>query len=446
MKVLPLCLVCVLFLCPSSGLSLIPMVCKGQRFCCPVPSGAVSPCGIDLGRGKCADPAVEGLYTPVPSFAQPFEQICFCSSPWYGADCGRCRGPNCPAPLNQPRVRRDFSSMSTDDQNSFVAVLAALKQETGVYTARHPNGTWEDMNTYDAHAATHWFVAENNPAGLDYAHNGPALLPWHRGQSVYFEDELVLHGLPLTFGLPYWSWEVAGTADTLFQPNAFGTTDPVTHQITQGHFRTWRVWNGSATNTPLTRCLGCNAETNKLPTEEDAQRTVQLDKYDSWPWDAYTAMLSFRAAAEGHVRSASSQLAHAMHNLVHMWINGTISVVPQAAADPVFWLLHANLDRLFELWITLHPGALFRPWGYAAPGHNAADAAVYLFPPMPLRRCFQGAQSWGYEYEARPTGQLDQKLVLGLTLGLGIPGLIIAIVLIACICVRRQKGGEFVAH
>ena len=40
------------------------------------------------------------------------------------------------------------------------------------------------------------------------------------------------------------------------------------------------------------------------------------------------------------------------HNLVHMWFNRRMSNVPIAPADPMFWMHHAEIDRLW--WI---PGA-----------------------------------------------------------------------------------------
>jgi tyrosinase len=47
--------------------------------------------------------------------------------------------------------------------------------------------------------------------------------------------------------------------------------------------------------------------------------------------------------------------------------------------DPVFWLHHCNLDRLWSAWQALHSppsgqSAAFLPQGGAAPGHNLHDA------------------------------------------------------------------------
>jgi hypothetical protein len=44
------------------------------------------------------------------------------------------------------------------------------------------------------------------------------------------------------------------------------------------------------------------------------------------------------------------------HNDVHNWCNGTITSPPTAAYDPIFWLLHANVDRLWDTWQMNHTG------------------------------------------------------------------------------------------
>jgi hypothetical protein len=53
----------------------------------------------------------------------------------------------------------------------------------------------------------------------------------------------------------------------------------------------------------------------------------------------------------------TSALEANAHNDVHNWCNGTISSPPTAAQDPIFWLLHANVDRLWNLWQATHNGA-----------------------------------------------------------------------------------------
>ena len=46
-----------------------------------------------------------------------------------------------------------------------------------------------------------------------------------------------------------------------------------------------------------------------------------------------------------------------LHNQVHVWVGGTMSEIPLAAFDPVFWAHHTMIDRLWALWQLAHPEA-----------------------------------------------------------------------------------------
>ena len=58
------------------------------------------------------------------------------------------------------------------------------------------------------------------------------------------------------------------------------------------------------------------------------------------------------------------------HNGVHNWCNGTISNPDTAPQDPIFWLLHANIDYIWNTWQATHngvpllsgPNAVLDPW------------------------------------------------------------------------------------
>jgi hypothetical protein len=64
-----------------------------------------------------------------------------------------------------------------------------------------------------------------------------------------------------------------------------------------------------------------------------------------------------------------------VHGSVHIWVGGLMSSPGTAAADPIFWMHHANLDRLWWVWQTT-PGnagknpplsgasAVMDPWTY----------------------------------------------------------------------------------
>ncbi|KAL4748038.1 hypothetical protein BDW72DRAFT_196173 [Aspergillus terricola var. indicus] len=52
-----------------------------------------------------------------------------------------------------------------------------------------------------------------------------------------------------------------------------------------------------------------------------------------------------------------------LHNNVHGWVggdyNGHMSQIPVATFDPLFWLHHCNIDRIFALWQALNPDKWF---------------------------------------------------------------------------------------
>ncbi|KAL9011382.1 MAG: hypothetical protein Q9173_003766 [Seirophora scorigena] len=57
-----------------------------------------------------------------------------------------------------------------------------------------------------------------------------------------------------------------------------------------------------------------------------------------------------------------------MHNAIHMLVGngGHMSNIPYSSFDPIFWLHHANVDRLFALWQAIYPNATVTPQVNAA--------------------------------------------------------------------------------
>jgi tyrosinase len=60
-----------------------------------------------------------------------------------------------------------------------------------------------------------------------------------------------------------------------------------------------------------------------------------------------------------------------VHNSGHGWVGGSMGIVATAPADPVFWMHHAELDRIWAQWQTTHAGqnptlagaaAIMDPW------------------------------------------------------------------------------------
>jgi len=86
-----------------------------------------------------------------------------------------------------------------------------------------------------------------------------------------------------------------------------------------------------------------------------------------------------------------------MHNLVHMWVGGSMTPFT-SPNDPVFWLHHCYVDRLWSDWQILHPDqvAYLPREGAPIKGHNLYDA----MPPWTVRPV-DVLSTWdhGYHYD-----------------------------------------------
>ncbi|MFG2823462.1 tyrosinase family protein [Kitasatospora sp. NPDC048365] len=96
------------------------------------------------------------------------------------------------------------------------------------------------------------------------------------------------------------------------------------------------------------------------------QRGVPGAAGDHLPTQAVIDGLQHRRTYTGF----TSHLETDAHNNVHNWCNGTISDPMTATQDPIFWLLHANVDRVWDHWQLTHSGrpslagtdAVLDPW------------------------------------------------------------------------------------
>lgn len=66
--------------------------------------------------------------------------------------------------------------------------------------------------------------------------------------------------------------------------------------------------------------------------------------------------LASTAEVNALIRNASlsydefTQLLEGFHDEVHRWVGGTMGIIGVAPADPMFWMHHANVDRIWAAW------------------------------------------------------------------------------------------------
>ncbi len=291
--------------------------------------------------------------------------------------------------LANPAIRQQYTQ----------GVMLLKREFTGPTTASLGiAGPSRPVSTYDLFVVWHHTAMSTltppTQGDRNAAHRGPVFCPWHRFMLYQLELNFQRVLNDPTFGLPYWDWAADGEGSpteqrrsALWAANALGgsgspvRTGPFRYNAANANSFRVRIEanvNGQLVqvNRGLRRALG--SQISALPATTDTQGVVTMTPYDTAPWD--TSSSGFRNRLEGWAPPA----APALHNRVHVWVGG--DMLPSSSPnDPVFYLNHCNVDRLWEAWLTQH-GRSYAP-AQSAPsalrGHRINDQMDSLIsPPM----------------------------------------------------------------
>lgn len=230
----------------------------------------------------------------------------------------------------------------------------------------------------------------------DPAHGGPAFLPWHREYLRRFELELQKVDSRVT--IPYWNWlrdrspnSAPFTADFMG-----GNGRRRDGRVMDGPFAfSTGEWDLNVRVFPrrprfLTRSIMPDL---RLPNRRQIVRALRRTPYDVRPWNfGSDPRKSFRADLEGR------------HNAVHVWVGGEM-VTATSPNDPIFFMHHAMIDRLWAIWQKRHPDERYRPFRGGPKGHNLKDPMWpwrrESDPPTPRSVLDHHSLGYRYAYEGR---------------------------------------------
>ena len=316
-------------------------------------------------------------------------------------------------------MRKNQATLTAGEKSAFVNAVLELKRRPSVLqSGNRSRSRYDDF--VEVHVDAMDVMMMNQPS---WAHLGPAFGPWHRVLLRQFELELQQIDGNVT--IPYWDWtqrNARSRTSSLWRNDLLGpdgrTSGPQAGKVMTGPFAfdagnwTIRVKDRPSDPDYLVRRLGRTADARTLPAASDVTAALTVVPYDTAPWEDSRRDPNNPALWQGF----RIRLEINLHNLVHRWVGGTM-VEMSSPNDPVFWLHHCNIDRLWAEWQRRHPEqAPYLPSTGAPTGQNLNEPMIFHAPgePAPWREIFTPAdvldnRALGVSYDTDPALRVAGK-------------------------------------
>ena len=228
------------------------------------------------------------------------------------------------------RIRKNANALTPGERDRFVAAFAQLNNQ-GL-------GRFADFRNMHTDVSS------------PQAHGAPGFLPWHRAYLLDLEREL--QAIDPSVALPYWRFDQA--APNIFKLDFLGVSD----------------------------AIGTVGFSNTNPLQfwkTDGVQGINRRPFFSTGTAPPGLLNETQTLALGAQYSAFRSMEGNPHGSAHTSFGGSISDIGTAAKDPLFFLLHCNVDRLWAKWqrkngrFDATQPASFHNSGGNPIGHNLPD-------------------------------------------------------------------------
>lgn len=199
------------------------------------------------------------------------------------------------------RIRKDANTLTVGERDRFLAAFATLNSQGA--------GRFVDFRNMHTNA------------GSPEAHSRPGFLPWHRAYLLDLEREL--QRIDPSVALPYWRFDKP--APKVFSREFLGVADDI------------GTVEFSASN-PLQFWV------------TDGQPGVNRRPFFDTATESASVISETETLALGTTFRAFRAMEGSPHASAHGSFGGSIGSIGTAARDPLFFLLHCNVDRLWAKW------------------------------------------------------------------------------------------------
>ncbi|OXB75540.1 UNVERIFIED_CONTAM: hypothetical protein H355_006136 [Colinus virginianus] len=422
--------------------------------CCPDYFPVFGPgsdqCGVSTGRGRCVQVTVDSR-PHGPQYIHDgrddreqwpirfFNQTCRCNGNFSGYNCGSCRpgwtGPTCTQRINI--VRRNLLDLSTEERRRFVNALHQAKvtihPDIVIATRRReeifgPDGNtpqFENISIYNYFVWSHYYSVRKTFLGagqqsferVDFSHEGPAFVTWHRYHLLQLERDM--------------QWRVL--CESIEDYDSLGT---ICNSTEGGPIRRNPAGNVAR---PMVQ---------RLPEPEDVALCLEVGIFDTPPFYSNSTD-SFRNTVEGYSDPSGKYdpAVRSLHNLAHLFLNGTGGQTHLSPNDPIFVLLHTFTDAVFDEWLRRYSADISTyPLENAPIGHNREYNMVPFWPPVTNNEMFVTApENLGYSYDIEWPGRALRVTEM-ITIAVVTALVLVAIIFAAAACIVRVKKNRDELH
>jgi tyrosinase len=220
------------------------------------------------------------------------------------------------------RIRKNANTLTAGERDRFLAAFAILNDNGA--------GVFQDFR--DMH------VSMSDPE----AHGRAAFLPWHRAFLLDLEREL--QAIDPSVTIPYWRFDQPAPA--VFSPDFMGRSTP-----------------GSQPDIAPTNPLTTWATDGQPGIQRRARFVEQTEAAQGLP--GFPLRNQVDTLGLGSTYTSFRAMEGSPHGAAHVSFDGNINAIHTAAKDPLFFMLHCNVDRLWALWQFLNQR------------YDQSDSAVY---------------------------------------------------------------------
>ncbi|KAG7365370.1 tyrosinase central domain containing protein [Nitzschia inconspicua] len=214
--------------------------------------------------------------------------------------------------------RRAWRDMTCQEQDDFLDAITRMK-ESGIY---------------DEFVHVHQYFAEET-------HGTPVFLPWHRWFVWQFEKAMQQE-VGRCIYLPYWDWERDAEWESesdVFDADTFGRWRATTRMnrkncVDEGIASVW--------DTPFQWSLGIDG---------GPEGCLERRFMSGFSFEGEAGILATITNFERYARRDGFRTTFEVgpHTLVHGIVGGHMET-HWSCADPLFWIHHSNIDRIWTMW------------------------------------------------------------------------------------------------